>query len=301
MNQYEYYTKHSVYSEPKQYANLYKNLPDDIEQLTKIIRGLIVHQHETEKYYGFKLPKGREIEPNTRYVEKIIEKIINMDSSDLTVERIPEKRFIGLCRDFALMLCSILRSKGIPARIRCGFANYFHVDEHVDHWLCEFWDKKENRWILVDTEVDEIERKSYSIPSTFNNLDVTKDEFWLSSKAWEELKKNPEKEKLFGVTSIDIVGAWFVRANLFRDLAALNKIELCPWDYTEYSDKRHDVFADIDKNEIDFLDSLAEAINSVYSDVDKTIDFYKNNPNSQVKDEITSYTNLGPVRIKIDS
>nr|WP_246715041.1 hypothetical protein [Rhizobium sp. BK196] len=34
------------------------------------------------------------------------------------------------------MLCAFLRNKGIPARVRCGFASYFSAEwEH--HWLCE--------------------------------------------------------------------------------------------------------------------------------------------------------------------
>lgn len=34
-----------------------------------------------------------------------------------------------------------------------------------------------------------------------------------------------------GVASIGIAGAWFVAGTVVRDLAALNKRELLPWDY----------------------------------------------------------------------
>jgi hypothetical protein len=34
-----------------------------------------------------------------------------------------------------------------------------------------------------------------------------------------------------GVASIGITGAWFVAGSVVRDLAALNKREMLPWDY----------------------------------------------------------------------
>ncbi|WP_456781864.1 transglutaminase domain-containing protein [Bradyrhizobium sp. USDA 3315] len=37
------------------------------------------------------------------------------------------------CRDFSLMLCSVLRHHGVPARIRCGFGRYFAPHPFHDH------------------------------------------------------------------------------------------------------------------------------------------------------------------------
>lgn len=295
MNDFDFYIKQSKYSSPGKYESLYKELPHNLEGLTSTIRGVIVHQHETEKYYGFRLPEGREIEPNTRYMEKILDKIIGLDDSPLTMEREPQKRFIGLCRDFALMLCSVLRYQGTPARVRCGFANYFHEKEHVDHWVCEYWNKDTKKWVLVDVEVGKDERKHYSIPDSFNNLDIDHDQFWLSSTAWKKIRNGEQDPNLFGVTSIDITGAWFVRANLFRDLAALNKIELCPWDYTKHSDKKWETLDEMPENELEKLDNLAELIRS--NDIERIREFYNNNLYFQAKSEITSYTNLGPRKI----
>ena len=51
----------------------------------------------------------------------------------------PERRTPGTCRDFALMTCSALRERGVPARVRCGFATYFPSNPFEDHWVCEHW------------------------------------------------------------------------------------------------------------------------------------------------------------------
>lgn len=295
----KYYGRQSRFSDPGQFTSLYSIFPDDILALTQIIRGIIVHQHETLKYYGFDLPEGREIEPNTRYVENILGKLLEMDHSPLDVERVPEKRFIGLCRDFAILLASILRYKGIPARLRCGFANYFEKGKHLDHWLCEYFDAEQKRWILVDTEVDDLERRSYSIPDSFNNLDVSHEEYWVSSKAWRKCSEHPDTENDFGVTSIGVSGSWFIRANMFRDLASLNKIELCPWDYTTYSDKQFETYQDIGATERGFLGDLTNAIDAVYEDPNTVQEFYRKNQKVQVCNPIRSYTNLGVVEFQM--
>jgi len=46
-----------------------------------------------------------------------------------------------------------MRHKGIPSRVRCGFANYFERGKHVDHWVAEYWLASEHRWLLVDAEL----------------------------------------------------------------------------------------------------------------------------------------------------
>ena len=100
---------------------------------------------------------------DNRYMEVILERISNRSEQPLTQARPPEKRFVGSCRDYALVLCSILRHKGIPARLRCGFDHYFNVkpDLYDDHWVCEYRDEKGVRWKLVDANVDHIVKEKY--------------------------------------------------------------------------------------------------------------------------------------------
>lgn len=50
-------------------------------------------------------------------------------------------RVIISCRGFTLLLVSVLRYKGIPARARAGFAPYIlNNGINIDHWICEYWD-----------------------------------------------------------------------------------------------------------------------------------------------------------------
>jgi hypothetical protein len=56
-----------------------------------------------------------------------------------------------------------IKDEGIPARARCGFGAYFNPPYFEDHWVCEYWNADEERWILVDPQFDEVWREKLSI------------------------------------------------------------------------------------------------------------------------------------------
>lgn len=177
-----------------------------------------------------------------------------MISSPLTQKRLPEKRFSGTCRDFAITLCAILRNQGVPARLRCGFAAYFTKGIYDDHWVCEYWHEKESRWILVDPEIDEVYEKKYHF--TVDIYDLPRDQFLVAGRAWKACKEGNLNPELFGVLSIGIKDMWFILNNVVRDLAALNKIEVLPWDEWGIADKKFEALTD---EELNLVDKIAEA------------------------------------------
>ena len=59
------------------------------------------------------------------------------------------KKTFGTCRDYALLMTSILRYRGIPARARAGFGKYFTKGRYEDHWVCEYWLTDEDRWVMI--------------------------------------------------------------------------------------------------------------------------------------------------------
>lgn len=297
----DFYSTQSVFSDPKEYAYLFENLPDSVAELCEIIQGVIAHRDVTQKLCNFKVPKHRQLEPDTRYISKILKTIISLQDDRLAIARELEKRFIGICRDFSLLLCSILRYKKIPARVRCGFAVYFKYDGwYVDHWLCEHWNAKEKRWVLVDAEIDDRVRKEYVVDPSLDPLDVNHDQFILSGKAWQMCRSGGANPKKFGVPDIDIAGLWFVRGSLLRDLVALNKVELLPWDYTKFGDKRFDKVSELAVDEVNLLDELAETITNVYVNWEQVRKLYENNLQLQVHKRVTSYTSLGPKEVKLE-
>src|SRR5262249_44789940 len=133
------------------------------------------------------------------------------------------------CQHFTLMLVGILREQGIPARARCGFGAYFNPGRFEDHWVAEYWNAAEARWILVDAQLDAVQRDTFKVP--FSTLDVPRDQFIVAGAAWQMCRSGKADPECFGLTHVPhLRGMWFIAGNLVRDFAALNKMELLPWD-----------------------------------------------------------------------
>lgn len=232
-----FYGVQSATTDPGQRTTLDADLPSDIETLVAIVQGLVVDK-DFVGLYGLDLDaQARLGEVDTRYASDIYGKLIEKDPRPLREPREPGARFVGSCRDYALLLCSLLRHLGVPARLRFGFATYFskNPNSFSDHCVCEYWNETENRWMFVDPNVDPVVKSRLGV--TANALDLTREEFVVAADGWRLARDGKVSPDRFGVPSIGIQGLWFIRGSLMRDLAALNKVELLPWDYWGLADR----------------------------------------------------------------
>jgi hypothetical protein len=163
-----------------------------------------------------------------RPVEQMLDRILALDAAPLTVSRPPERRLVGVCRHFMVLLLAMLRAKRIPARGRCGFGGYFNPGFFEDHVVCEYWNGSEKRWMLVDPQFDDVWRARLGIE--YDVLDVPRDRFLIASDAWTECRTRAADPAKFGIVNGNLRGLWFIAANLIHDVAALNKMELLRWD-----------------------------------------------------------------------
>jgi hypothetical protein len=109
-----------------------------------------------------------------------------------------------------------------------GFASYFNPPQYEDHWVGEYWNAGEKRWILVDAQLDELQRKAMKID--FDPLDVPRDRFVIAHDAWTRWRRGEIEDTRFGFSPLKLTGSWFIVGDLIRDAAALNGLELLPWD-----------------------------------------------------------------------
>jgi hypothetical protein len=128
------------------------------------------------------IPDNRRDESHIRQFEQMVDGILSLNDQPLTKERSPEKRLIGVCHHFAVLLVGILRAKGIPARVRYGFGDYFNPGYFEDHSLCEYWNAKETRWMLVDPQFDSVWKKELEIKHDV--FDVPRNHFLTAGDAW---------------------------------------------------------------------------------------------------------------------
>ncbi|MDP9375532.1 MAG: transglutaminase-like domain-containing protein [Chloroflexota bacterium] len=245
----EYYAGHGPLTDPGGQAALFAGLPADIPALCRVLQGLLIHTFELE-LRGVERRQEREGEVEIRPVAEMLARIRELDGAPLTIPRPPERRLIINCRHFALLLCAMLREAGVPARARCGFSTYFGPDMACDHWVCEYWRADERRWVLVDANLDESHVAQLGI--TFDRHDVPRDRFLLAGRAWELCRAGRADPERFGIH--DLRGMWFIRGNVVRDLAALNRTELLPWDRWGLIETPYD---DLSGEELALLDRVA--------------------------------------------
>ncbi len=246
----KYYSVPGDITRLDKYKDFTNWLTADPNAIYQLVQGLIVHDLWVERY-GQVYDETHEYSQKLAYMEDLLDKALELDHSNLAIPRHPHNRVIACCREFATLMCAFLRAKGIPARSRCGFATYFGWDgQYEDHWICEFWNGE--RWIMADPQLDpfqqssviswalnmakENSRLSQQIQD-FNPRDLKADEFVTAGQAWKLCREGAADPDHFGIGcpirpewGIDsLYGLWFVRGQLLRDFAALNKVETNPY------------------------------------------------------------------------
>lgn len=256
----QYYIEQSVITDPRHYGRLFDALPRDIPDLVKISQDLIVHPNWT-RYFSMRLSSIRRQEMHLRSIPEMLERLVDLDSSPLSTPRKPEMRLIGLCRHFAVLLVSILRHQGIPARLRIGFAGYFgsKTPRYWDHRITEYWSQKSGRWVLADPMITDVQRRKLRLP--IDTLDIGKHSpFLTAGDVWLRSRAGQVDPAEFGDSPSDC-GMPPIRYALLHDFDALNKVELVGFDtWHELIDKPE---LDLSQDELTFLDEVARATTNV--------------------------------------
>jgi hypothetical protein len=224
----DFYSRPAEMTSAGEFTSVLGTLPNDVAVLVRIVQGLGVYDVVASDFYGFNIPDERKNEIHIRRVEKMLDRLLAIDNQPLTATRPVEKRLVCRCRNFLLLLLSMLRAKGIPSRARCGFAAYLNPGYFEDHWVCEYWNATEKRWVLVDAQLDVVWREKLKID--FDILDVPRHDFLVAGDAWTKCRAGEADPSKFGIHFADLSGLWFVAGDVMRDVAALNKMEMLPWD-----------------------------------------------------------------------
>jgi hypothetical protein len=201
-------------------AAVLEAVPADPVGICRLIPGLLLHPSEAA---NLGLGPDRLGEREIRQASAIIRAALALDPAALDIAREPERRLVGTCRTFVVLSCALLRHRGIAARARCGFGTYFQPGLGLDHWITEYWGETEKRWVRVDTE--HLENSFVPHPE-----DLRPGEFLAGGEAWAGYRRGGIDAATFGVPGTENFGPAEISGNAVRDLAALNKVEMLPWD-----------------------------------------------------------------------
>ena len=286
ISHHDFFTQHGRMSDPGQYGHLFANLPPSVSDLVRAVQGITIHVFWAERY-GLTLTADRQAEVQLRTMEARLARTLELDPRPLCEPRPLERKLVGNCRDFTLLLVSMLRHQGIPARARCGFGAYFLPKHFEDHWVAEYWNEAQHRWVLVDAQLDRFQCEAMNVP--FDPLDVPRDQFIVGGLAWRMCRSGQADPEQFGI--FDMHGLWFVRGDFVRDVAALNKMELLPWDCWGLINGED---AALTADDWSLLDRVAELTCGDVPDFETVRSLYEREPRLRSGHEIQSYREWSP-------
>lgn len=224
MENVERWMRHSAMSDTGRYNAAVAEMPMGIGALNAVVQGIVIHT-EWLGAYGVNASDFDHVSRDTLPVADRLALVLKRDARPLTARRSPAQRTVGTCRDFALVLCGLLRSKGVSARLRCGFADYL-TDGWEDHWVCEYWDRATQRWRLSDAQLDDVLKDKCRI--AFDPADVPRHSFLTAGQAWAACRAGERDSEQFGHGATK--GLWFMKVNVVRDHCAVNDRESSDWD-----------------------------------------------------------------------
>jgi hypothetical protein len=221
----EHWVRQTRMTDPDQQTPMLGALPRDIGALCGVVQGALIHLEWTAAYG---LSAGDLVRPS-RETLSLSDRLRQLGLSGpepLAIQRPPAARLPGTCRDFALMLCGLLRHQGVPARVRCGFAAYFSKGPWEDHWICEGLLPGERHWRRIDPQLDAVLAKHLGI--AFDPTDLPQDMFMSAGEAWLRCRAGEYDASTFGHGTS--CGLWFIHVNVMRDHLVLNGSEVSSWD-----------------------------------------------------------------------
>jgi hypothetical protein len=215
-------------------------------EICRPVHSLVIQPADAEP---LGVPASRFAENQIRPVGRLVDALLALDPAPLDIPRDPDRRLIGTCRHFAVMSCALLRYRGIPARVRCGFATYFQRGQGLDHWITEYWREDEDRWVRIDSEI--LGKSVLPEPE-----DLRIGDFLSGGEAWTSFRNGQIDAARFGVYGTENWGPAEIRGNAIKDLAALNKVEMLPWDEWGRMEASYKGETGADYDE--FLDTIAD-------------------------------------------
>ncbi len=221
------YDEPGLMTDPAGFRAALDGLPGDPAGVARVVQGLTIHEFWLEAYGVTMTPEQRET-VHLRRAAQLLAEIVGRDGRPLGEAREPAARVATNCRGCTVLAVTMLRAAGVPARARCGFGAYFRPGWFEDHWVVEWWDAAQDRWRLMDAQIDEVQRDRLGIG--FDLTDVPREAFVVAGEAWVRCRSGDGDPARYGLSSIAESGLWWIAGNLMRDAAALDGVELLPWD-----------------------------------------------------------------------
>ncbi len=254
----EFYKRTSIYTNYGPYKAYFKSLPDDLEELTKLINAQYIHRVVLQKSYlehtdiSGKYPwyQYRLHDDILLTAPAMTAELFRLDERGFVHGREDKHRIIVTCRYASVLLASILKAKGYMARVRSGFAPYVTGKEpYHDHWIVQYYEKEQGKWINVDTDVLD------GFFPEYKNTNIPNEAFIFAADAWLDVRSGRKKveEFLHGNMPVDLA---MLARTVFFDFHALMNDEISYLFFPTYIDQDKE-FYNLTPDDLKEIDDLA--------------------------------------------
>lgn len=280
----DHYLSFGTYTYPGLYKQrLINDLPGDIRKIGLLVRQSIIHRttladgnsgSNADMRFGdmAKVPWWRQPEDDVLpTAAAMLAELYRRDERGLVADRSEENKLVLTCRFISILMASILKSKGIPTRVRSGHAAYF--DPHPeygkvswDHWINQYWDDKQARWITIDVD------GSLSLAEDLDPYNIPDGTFDFPGRAWLDVRAGRVDADYFynagGERGLDVV-AW----SLFYDFHSLMNEENIYLHIPKFI--RWHEFPKLHEDQLKEIDKLAKLMTDPDSNLEKLTNIYE--------------------------
>lgn len=264
MNALEFYCQQEPATDAKELANLLADLPQDLPGLCAQIKQLLIHPSQLSAYRGQLHPGAGSEDGRFLTVQDMLLGLQNRHNIPLNQPHTPDQRLYVSCRYHALLLVCCLRQRQIAARVRVGFAGYV-AEQHgkfVDHWIAEVWSNEEQRWLLVDPDIQRV--------------DFPAAEFQMTGTVWQQARKHVVDANNYGMPRF---WGWnYLRNNLCHDFFACLRMTPTYWDGPPLF---HVEVRQLQKRHYQTLDRMAELLQNPEENLTEMWTLQANTPDLQ--------------------
>jgi hypothetical protein len=280
----KYYLEFSTYTYPGLYLEKLKNnLPNDVAEIGLLVRKNIIHRTtlaagntgtNSDLRFGDmqKVPWYRQPEDDVLVTAAaMLAELYRRDERGFVSDRAEKDKLVLTCRFVAILIAAILKSKNIPARVRSGNAAYFDMgdlgDVSTDHWINQYWNAQENRWITIDVD------GSLSLKDSFDPYNIPEDKFDFPADAWLNIRAKKDDPKHFYNAKHEY-GAIVVLWSLFYDFHSLMNNEIIYLHMPKYG--TYEEFAKLTESKLKKIDELAILMQKPDINFDRLTEIFEN-------------------------
>lgn len=278
----EHYLQTGTYTYAGPYGDYFRSLPDAVEQIGRLICGQVIHRitlREGNTNANDKLQYGDMTKfpwYRMRCEDDILitapaltAELFRLDERGFVPDRRTENKIVVTCRYVSILMSAVLKAKGIPCRSRSGFAPYCRPGKSIDHWINQYWNTEEERWVTIDADGFYDENGM-----NLGQYDIADGKFDYAAKAWLDVRRGNVDGKRFlysdgnGTCSLKAI----IRA-LFYDLHALMNDEISYLFQPCFID---DKFERLTEQDFAELDGLAELLSEPDQNFEKLVHLWEN-------------------------